>query len=505
MKNFTTLTQFILSFGAFSFFSQAYAQTDAVTKQKPNVVFILADDIGYQDFGCYGATKIHTPNIDSLANAGVLFTHAYAPASTSSPSRYALMTGEYAWRKNVGIMPGDAPLSIDLSKNNLPKQMKFQGYATGIVGKWHLGLGEKGKRVDFNKHIDFGMGDVGFDYSFIFPATNDRVPTIFLENDSIVNYDKNDPIEVSYSHKVGNDPTGKENPELLKLKSYLGHDGTIVNGIGRIGWMSGGNSARWIDEEMDDVLLGKAEVFIKKNKHHPFFLYYASHNAHEPRVASPHSKGKSQAGIYGDVIQDFDYSVGQLVESLKKEGILDNTIIVITSDNGPMIKEGYLDGATENINGHNPFGQLRGQKYSLYEGGTRVPFIFYWGDKIKSPFVQDQSFCFMDMFATLVDLTGFDSKQVSTNDSKSAASLMLDEANQKAYRDYIITQNNGGFVAVHKGDWKYIPSSHKSKAELYNLKMDPSEHHDLIDDAQYVPIVKDIQNHLQQISYAKGK
>lgn len=472
-------------------------------EEKPNVVFILADDIGYCDLGCYGATKISTPNIDSLANAGVRFTHGYAPASTSSPSRYALLTGEYAWRKNVGIMPGDAPMSIDIAKNNLPKQMKAEGYKTAIVGKWHLGLGEQGKPVDFNRHIDFGMEDVGFDYSFIFPATNDRVPTIYIENDMTVGLDADDPIQVSYTSKIGNEPTGKENSELLTLKSFQGHDGTIVNGIGRMGWMTGGHTARWKDEDMNDVLLGKAKSFIKENKDRPFFLYYAAQNAHEPRVSSQHSKGKSAAGIYGDVIQDFDYCVGQIVQTLRGQGVLDNTIIIISSDNGPMIKEGYLDGALENLAGHNPYGELRGKKYSLYEGGVRVPLIVHWSDKIKEPFVQEQGFCFMDVFATLVELTHGDIEPAMLNDSKSAASLILEKECHKPYREYIITQNNPGHIALRHGEWKYIPAYRRRKAELYNLKNDSKEAHNLIDAKDLTSVVNDMKKHLKEIAYTK--
>lgn len=261
--------------------------SSCLARQKPNIVFILTDYIGYGDFGCYGAKAISTPNIDSLASHGVRFTHAYAPASTSSPTRYALLTGEYAFRKKVGIMRGDAPLSIDLNMNNLPKQLKSEGYKTGIVGKWHLGLGPKGAKVDFNKHIDYGMEDVGFEYSYIFPATNDRVPTIYIENDNTVNLDTNDPIRVSYTHKIGTDPTGKENSELLKLKPFRGYNGTIVDSISRLGWMTGGYSARWTDETIADTFLSKAEQFISKNSEHPFsyIMLVIMHMNHVWRVS----------------------------------------------------------------------------------------------------------------------------------------------------------------------------------------------------------------------------
>lgn len=447
--------------------------------EQPNIIFILADDIGYSDLGCYGASKIKTPVVDQLADNGIRFTQAYAPASTSSPSRYALLTGEYAWRKNVGILPADAPLSIDPKKTTLPFFLKKSGFQTALIGKWHLGLGEEGSPVDFNGKINRGPLAVGFDYAYYFPATNDRVPCIYIENEEVDNADPADPIQVSYKKKIGNDYTGKENPERLKLKPHSGHDATIVNGISRIGWMAGGQKARWKDEEMAEVLLGKAKAYINEHADKPFFLYYAPHNAHEPRVPSASFRGKSAAGIYGDVIEEFDFCVGELVKTLKQKGIYENTIIIISSDNGPMVKEGYQDGALENINDHDPFGNLRGQKYSLHEAGTRVPFIFSWPRKVKSPFVQTQSFSYLDMLATFAGLLEIPITEEECNDSKNGSELFV-KANVPLYRDYIMIQNNGGQIAIRKDNWKYIPATQNRSAELYDLERDPSELHDMM-------------------------
>lgn len=446
---------------------------------KPNVIFILADDIGYSDFGCYGAKKIKTPVMDKIARRGVKFTNAYAPASTSSPSRYALLTGEYAWRKKVGVLPADAPLTIDINKLTLPKMFQQAGYYTGIVGKWHLGLGKKDKVVNFNKEIEHGPRSVGFEYSFYFPATNDRVPCIFIENEKTVNLDINDPIEVSYRKKVGNDPTGLENPELLTLPLHMGHNQTIVNGVSRIGYMSGGNSARWKDETMAKEMCDKAISFINKQQSEPFFLYYAPHNAHEPRIPSAKFRGKSKAGIYGDVIEEFDYYVGVLVKELKEKGLYDNTLIVISSDNGPMIKEAYDDGAFENLNGHDPFGGFRGEKNSLYEAGMRVPLLFSWPDRVKKAFVQDQPFSYLDMLATFSGLLNLSIENIDYNDSKDGAALFL-QKNAPDYREYIMTQNNGGDKAIRQGIWKFYPAKNGRWAELYNLKTDASELHSLL-------------------------
>jgi arylsulfatase A len=230
------------------------AQTKPV---KPNVILIYADDLGYGDVSCYGATKIKTPNLDKLANGGIRFTNAHATSATCTPSRYALMTGQYPWRKSgTDILPGDAALIIPTDKTTLPSLFQQAGYKTGLVGKWHLGLGNAVQK-NWNGEIKPGPNEVGFHYSFIFPATADRVPSVFVENNYVVALDKSDPIEVDYKSKVGNDPTGVEHPELLKMKSSpgQGHNNTIVNGIGRIGYMSGGNKARWTDEEMPLSLL----------------------------------------------------------------------------------------------------------------------------------------------------------------------------------------------------------------------------------------------------------
>lgn len=476
--------------------------TTVQASDKPNVIFILADDIGYADFGCYGAKQIKTPNLDKLARIGVKFTNAYSPASTSTPSRYALLTGEYAWRAGAHILPGDAPLLIDTQKNNLPKTFQQAGYRTGIVGKWHLGLGSRENKVDFNKTIVNGPKEVGFDYSYIFPATNDRVPCVYIENGNVVNLSYEDPIQVSYNHKIGNNPTGKENPELLTLQPNLDHDGTIVNGISRIGWMSGGTNALWKDEEMTDVFLDKALQFIKDQKDHPYFLYFATHNAHEPRIPSPKFKGKSKAGIYGDVIEEFDYIVGEVIKTLKESGEFDNTIIIVSSDNGPKVKEGYDDGALDNLNGHNPYWILRGEKGALNEGGVRVPFIFSWPQKVKKGFIQNQPFCYLDMLATFSGMLGFKEENLCMNDSRDASQLFFN-CQADIYRPYLVVQNNGRNIAIRSGEWKWIPAQSNQNEELYNLKNDPSELHNVM--PAYWKIALDLKRQVSELSQIRNK
>lgn len=339
-----------------------FLSLSAFAQQRPNVIYIYADDLGYGDLSCYGTTKISTPHLDRLASQGIRFTDAHATSATCTPSRYALMTGQYPWRKTgTGILPGDAALIVPTNKITLPKVFKNAGYTTGIVGKWHLGLGMQVEK-NWNGEIKPGPNEVGFDYSFIFPATADRVPTVFLENHRVIALDPNDTIEVNYEHKVGNEPTGKEHPELLKMKASPnhGHDNTIVNGIGRIGYMSGGKTARWADEEMPLTFLTKAKEFIEENRQKPFFLYYALTEPHVPRMPSTIFKGKSNLGFRGDAILQLDWAVGEILKQLDYLGLNENTIVIFSSDNGPVLDDGYQDGAVTKQNGHMPAGPLRG-------------------------------------------------------------------------------------------------------------------------------------------------
>ena len=231
-----------------AFDSVPHAQT------RPNIILIYADDLGYGDVSSYGASSLQTPSIDRLAKQGLRFTDAHSPAATCTPSRYALLTGEYAFRKaGTGILPGDAALVIDTDRVTLPSMLKKAGYATGVVGKWHLGLGPKGG-PDWNGEIRPSPNDVGFDASFIMAATGDRVPTVYVENRRVAGLDPADPIRVSYAKPLGDDPTGRTHPELLtKMRPSHGHDQTIVNGISRIGYMTGGTAALWKDDDMADV------------------------------------------------------------------------------------------------------------------------------------------------------------------------------------------------------------------------------------------------------------
>jgi len=485
---------------AITFSFGAIAQQHRHAKaSEPNVIIIMTDDLGYGDLSCYGSAKLKTPNVDALAASGIRFTNGHSTSSTCTPSRYALMTGKYPWRKQgTGILPGDAALIVPTDKASLPKVFKQAGYETGIVGKWHLGLGNAVAK-DWNGEVKPGPNDVGFDYSFIFPATADRVPTVFLEDHKVVALDPKDTIAVSYTHKIGNDPTGKENPELLKLKATPGggHDGTIVNGIGRIGFMSGGKLARWVDEEVSSTFLAKAEDFITQNRHRPFFLYFAMTEPHVPRMPATRFKGKSGLGLRGDVILQMDWTVGELMKQLKALNLSKNTIVIFTSDNGPVLNDGYLDEAVEKYNGHTPAGPMRGGKYSTLEGGTRLPFIVSWPGKIK-PGVSDAFVSQLDLLASFASFTGQHIGIKDTLDSENHIDALLGRS-ARGRTSYI---EQGGMLAIVKDGWKYIPphpgvarmkivdieTGNADGPQLYNLNTDIGEKNNLA--AQYPEKIK---------------
>lgn len=437
---------------------------------RPNVIIIYADDLGYGDMSCYGATKIKTPNLDKLASNGVRFTNAHSTSATCTPSRYALMTGQYPWRKSgTGILPGDAALIIPSDKTTLPSLFRQAGYTTGLVGKWHLGLGNAVQK-NWNGKITPGPNEVGFDYSFIFPATADRVPTVFVENNYVVALDTTDPIQVDYKNKVGNDPTGLEHPELLKMKSSpgQGHNNTIVNGIGRIGYMSGGQKARWTDEEMPLTFLAKAKEFIGKSKSKPFLLFYALTEPHVPRMPSTMFKGKSGLGYRGDAILQLDWTVGEIMQQLKFWGIANNTIIIFSSDNGPVLDDGYQDQAVTSLNGHTPWGELRGGKYSSYEAGTRVPMLISWPGKIKTQ-VSGAMVCQIDFIASFAKLLNKELPAGEAADSEDMLNVLLGKTRQG--RNVLVEQGLHS-MAVIKGSWKYIePHNSPAKDELVDIEL----------------------------------
>lgn len=445
---------------------------------RPNVVYILADDVGYGDLSSYGATRVKTPNIDSIGKNGVRFTDAHSPSAVCTPTRYSLLTGQYAFRHapGAGILNGVAPLCIPKSRKTLPQVLQQVGYTTGVVGKWHLGLGEPVS--DYNKLLEPGPKQVGFDSSFIIPATGDRVPCVYVENGRVVGYDPKDPIEVNFQKKVGTEPTGRENPELLKLKPVVGHADTIVNGVSRIGFMTGGKKARWVDEDMADTLARKATEFISKNHRKPFFLYLATHDVHAPLLPNHRFNGKSQAGLRGDTLAELDWTVGEVIRALKETGTLENTILVFTSDNGGAESDGYSD-PRENLNGHRVNGSLRGEKYTLYEGGHRVPMLISWPRKMAKDRVSEALVSQTDFMASIAQLLGVALGPEDAPDSMPLASCFFEGGNRG--RTDLVYHKGGAQSPLGYREGRYTLVYQGGKWELYNLGTDPGQKTNLAD------------------------
>jgi len=490
MSNFSLAKYFLGLFSSVLFLLSCNSQPTQVEESKPsspNIIFIYLDDLGYGDVSAYGAGTLQTPNMDRLANGGMRFTNGYASSATCTPSRYAILTGTYPWRnKNAKILPGTAPLLIDITQITLPKILKDQGYHTAMIGKWHLGLGTG--EVDWNQEISPGPNQVGFDFSHILAATQDRVPTVYIENGKVVNLDPNDPISVNYDQNFEGEPTAITNPEMLTMKWQHGHNNSIVNGIPRIGFMKGGEQAKWSDVDMADHFLEKAKSYVveRADSDQPFFLFYALQQPHVPRTPHPRFEGKSGMGPRGDVLLEADWVIGEFINTLEEKGLLENTLIVFSSDNGPVLNDGYYDDAVEKVGNHTPSGPLRGGKYSLFEAGTRVPFVTYWKGTIQ-PGVSDALVTQIDLLSSLAALAGSD-KTVA--DSENLLDTFLGKS--KLGRDSFVLEASTK-TALRAGDWIMIPPypgpelakdvgielGNRSAYQLYNLKVDIGQKNNL--------------------------
>lgn len=299
------------------------------------------------------------------------------------------------------------------------------------------------------------LGDLGFDYHYIMAATADRVPCVFIENGKVANYDPSDPIEVSYTKNFPEEPTGKDNPELLyNLHPSNGHDMSIVNGISRIGFMKGGGKALWKDENIADSITVHAIDFIKQHKDEPFFMYFATNDVHVPRFPHDRFRGKNPMGLRGDAIAQFDWTVGQLMETLDQLGLTENTLIILSSDNGPVVDDGYKDKAEELLNGHTPSGPWRGNKYSAFEGGTAVPVIVRWPQKIKKTGDSDVLMSQIDWLASLGALINARLPKGSAPDSYDRLGNLI--GTDKTDRPWIVEQSMNHTLSVRTKDWKYI-------------------------------------------------
>ena len=495
------------------FLSFLSVQAKQKPSSKPNVVIIYVDDLGYGDVGYNGAIGVKTPNVDRLAKEGLVFTDAHTSDATCSPSRFSLLTGEYAFREHIHVLPGNVPLKIKPGSATLASVFKDAGYRTAVIGKWHLGLGDD--KLNWNGPIKPGPLEIGFDYSFLIPATADRVPCVFVENHHVVGLNPGDSLKVSYRKKIGNDPTGKDHPEYLRMKAYpgQGHNNTIVNGVGRIGYMSGGHTARWVDELFPDILTTKAEQFITRNKDKPFFLYFAFSDIHVPRLPNPRFLGKSTMGNRGDAIAQMDWCTGQIIKTLKDLGLAKNTLVIFSSDNGPVLNDGYEDRAVELLGKHKPWGPFSGGKYSILEAGTRVPFITWWPSMIK-PGVSHALISQVDLVASFAALAGTKLRPEDAPDSYNILPVLLGQ--RKKGRENLV--ESARTQALRSGNWKYIsphagPPLYKAvniksglsmEPQLYNLNNDPGEQHNLAgDDPIKVEKMKSVLDKIKKDGYSR--
>lgn len=489
--------------------SVAIGLLSAQAQDRPNVVIIYGDDVGWGDLGCYGAEKIPTPHLDKLASQGLRFTDGHCSAATCTPSRFSMLTGIHGFRHNVRILAPNAPMTIKPGSLTLPALFKKADYHTAVIGKWHLGLGDGKSEVDWNGEVKPGPLEIGFDYSFLLPSTNDRVPCVYLENYKVVNLDPKDPLYVGSKPEGFNGtlyPDGRNNRDAMTYyPSSHGHNHSVINGIGRIGTMWGGKSALWDDETMADEFTKRSSDYIasRKGSNKPFFLFWSAADIHVPRTPHPRFRGKSGLSYRGDAMVQLDWCVGEIMASLEKNGFADNTILIFTSDNGPVYDDGYEDGTTvktstkEVDRGHDGSGPYRGGKYQIYEGGHRVPLIVRWPGKVK-PGASVATVNQIDFLASFAAMLNIELKDDEAIDSRNYLDALLGKST--AGCDILISEARG--LAIRQGNWKFIAGI-KGEEELYNLKEDVSESRNLA--RQYPDKVKTLRTLLtQKVSKGPG-
>lgn len=455
----------------------------SLTHKPQAVVIFYADDLGFGDTSTYGQARVPCPNLDQLAAEGRKFTDAHSPTSICTPSRYSLLTGDYAFRRpGTTILDGDAKLILPLAgsgKLTLPALMREAGYHTAVVGKWHLGLGAGISPIDWNKPITPGPQEVGFDFSFIMAATADRVPCVYIKNGQVVGLDPEDPIAVAYDRverKWDDEITARTHPELLKpwgRPSDHQHDKTIIDGISRIGHMRGGKAARWVGETMSDTFCREADEFLASSAGEPVFLYFCTNDVHVPRDPHRRFRGTTDLGIRGDTTVEMDDALGKIRASLKAHGYED-TLFIFTSDNGPYIPDGYEDGALAAWQGVNPAAPFSGGKYGPYEGGTRVPFIAAWPGEITPNTVSNALISQTDLARTLAAIIGAPVPPGSMRDSVDVSCAIVEGG--RSARDELVEETGWNGCGFRCGKWKLITTN---PPKLFNLEEDPAETTDL--------------------------
>lgn len=398
---------------------------------KPNIVLIFVDDLGYGDVGCYGATKVKTPHIDRLASEGRRFTDAHSASAVCTPSRYALLTGEYPFRKDLwGPAPLVSPLLIDPARKTIASLLKHQGYQTACIGKWHLGFGKQ-PRPDWNGDLRPGPLELGFDHFFGLPVVSSSPPYVWVEDHGVVGRDPTDPLVYG-----GNSPTN-----LYPEKTMKG--------------ISGGKAAHALyrEDEHGTTLSEKATAWMRAHKEQPFFVYFATPHIHHPFTPGAKFQGSSEAGHYGDFIQELDWMVGEITRTLDELKLRDNTLVILTSDNGGMLNQGGQDAWKA---GHRMNGDLLGFKFDAWEGGHRVPFIARWPGKIEPGTKSKQLICHVDMLATFAALTGSELSAADGPDSFNILPALVGNP-EKPIRDHaVLAPNKKANLSLRAGRWMYI-------------------------------------------------
>ncbi len=480
---------------------------------RPNIIVIMADDLGYGDVSCYGATALQTPGIDRLAAEGLRFTSGYCSASTCTPTRYSFLTGTYAFRgQRTGIAPPNSPSIIQPGTETVASMLQRAGYATAVIGKWHLGLGGP-NGPDWNGELKPGPLEIGFDTCFLLPTTNDRVPQVYVHDHHVPGLDPADPLWVGMKKPNPHHPTGRTHRSTLKMDWSHGHNGTIHNGISRIGFYTGGEAARFRDEDLADEWVSRSRAFMQQHKDRPFFVFFASHDLHVPRMPHERFQGVTSLGFRGDSIVQLDWCVSQLLETLDELQLAQKTLVVFCSDNGPVMDDGYQDQALERVGEHRAAGPYTGGKYSVYEGGTRTPFITRWPGRI-TPGTSDQLVCTIDLATSLATLTQQAVPDEAFRDSFDVLSALLGETSARG-RDHLVQQNNGnnGTWALRSGRWKLhrydrgsarnvvvevpLANTKVPQYQLFDLEQDPAETTDVAD--RYPDTVERLRSQLDSI------
>lgn len=432
--------------------------------ERPNVLFILADDLGYGDLSCYGATKVSSPNIDRLAKEGRKFTQAYSPSSVCTPTRYNLLTGRYAWRTWLGSSTvwANDPLLIDPDRYTLADLFKDQGYATACIGKWHLGFGKPGIEgwddvlgPDYNRDLKPGPLELGFDYFWGFPHVS-QFPHYIAENYRVIGLDPEDPLRITPDKRPGFELDYLNRPRS-GLAAALGQEG--------------GEATRYTHEELSDRLTRRAVDWLDQyESDEPFFLYFAHRNPHGPLIPAPRFNGTSEIGPYGDFLNEFDWSVGQVLEALERNGFKDDTLVIFTSDNGGVMKYRPVD--YPEIEGHRINGPLRGQKTTVYEGGVRVPYLVRWPGRIPAGTTEDTMIALTDHFATFAEYFEKELGPKTAEDSFSFLGALLDREQTTPKRESLILDSYREMTAIRRGPWKLILGQHGGGAN-YRKTFDP--------------------------------